>query len=105
MSPISETSFEEWQSEQSKDPEYVAAAVELELGYQITRLRIQKGLSQAQLAEKVGISQSSIAKFESGDYVLGLALLRRIAEALDARIDVKVVPNDAFQSRNLGRYP
>ena len=103
MSPISETSFQEWQSEQSKDPEYVAAAAEVEPGYQIARLRIQQGLSQAQLAEKVGIRQSSITKIERGNYVPGLTILRRIAEALDARIEVKVVPNDAFQSCNLGR--
>ena len=96
MSPISETSFEGWQSDQLKDPEYVAAAVELEPGYQIAQVRIQQGLSQAQLAERVGIRQSSIAKIESGNYFPGLALLRRIGEALDARIEVKVVLNDAF---------
>jgi transcriptional regulator with XRE-family HTH domain len=99
MSPISETSFEGWKSEPSKDPEYVAAAVELEPGYQIARLRIQQGLSQAQLAEKVGIRQSSIAKIEGGNYVPGLAILRRIAEALDARIEIRVIPNDACKTK------
>jgi len=99
MSPISETSFEEWQSEQSKDPKYVAAEVELEPGYQITRLRIQQGLSQAQLAEKVGIRQSSIAKIESGNYFPGLAFLRRIAETLDARIEIKFIPKGAEKNK------
>jgi transcriptional regulator with XRE-family HTH domain len=47
------------------------------------------------LAEKVGIRQSSIAKIESGDYIPSLALLRRIAEALDAKIVIKFIPKDA----------
>ena len=41
MSPISIISSKEWQAEQRKDPEFVAAARNLEPGYQIARLRIQ----------------------------------------------------------------
>lgn len=40
MSPISKTSFKDWQMKQSQDPEYVAESLELEVGYQIARLRI-----------------------------------------------------------------
>lgn len=54
MSPISITTFKDWQAEQLKDPEFVTALRELEPGYQIARLRIRRGLTQAQLAEMVG---------------------------------------------------
>src|SRR5574341_666335 len=45
------TSFKDWQAEQLKDPEFVTALNELEVGYQVAKLRIRRGLTQAQLAE------------------------------------------------------
>jgi DNA-binding XRE family transcriptional regulator len=94
MSPISIISSKEWQAEQRKDPEFVAAARNLESGYQIARLRIQRGLTQAQLAELVGTRQASIARFENGNSTPSLSFLRRIAEALDARIELRLIPKD-----------
>jgi DNA-binding XRE family transcriptional regulator len=94
MSPISKTSFKDWQAEQLKDPEFVVAARELEPGYQIARLRIQRGLTQAQLAEMVGTRQPSIARLENGNSVPSLSFLRRIADALDARIEFRLIPED-----------
>jgi len=46
--------FEDWEAEQMHDPEFRAAVEELEPIYQVTRLRIMRGLTQAQLAELVG---------------------------------------------------
>lgn len=94
MSPVSKTSFKEWQAEQQKDPEFVAAAHELEPGYQVARLRIQRGLSQAQLAEMVGTQQPSIARLENGSSIPSLSFLQRIARALDARIELRLISED-----------
>jgi DNA-binding XRE family transcriptional regulator len=69
-----------------------ATASTLEPGYQIARLRIQRGLTQAQLAEMVGTRQPSIARLENGTSVPSLSFLDRIAKALDARIELHVVP-------------
>ena len=95
MSPISKTSFKDWQAEQLKDPEFVEAANELEPGYQIARLRIQHGLTQAQLAEMVGTRQPSIARLENGNSIPSLSFLKRIADALDARIELRFVSQNA----------
>jgi DNA-binding XRE family transcriptional regulator len=94
MSPISKTSFKDWQTEQLKDPEFVAAFRELEPGYQIARLRIQRGLTQAQLAEMVGTRQPSIARLENGNSIPSLSFLMRIADALDARVELHLIPED-----------
>jgi DNA-binding XRE family transcriptional regulator len=94
MSAISKTSFKDWQAEQMKDPEFVAAARELEPGYQIARLRIQHGLTQAQLAEMIGTRQPSIARLENGNSTPSLSFLQRIAEALDARIELLIIPQE-----------
>ena len=92
MSPLSKTTFEDWRAEQLAAPEFLAAARELEPGYQVARLRIQRGLTQAQLAELVGTRQPSIARLESGESVPSLSFLQRVAEVLDARIEVRLVP-------------
>lgn len=63
--------------------------VHAKVARQIYDLRTGAGLTQAQLAEKVGTTQSAISRLESADYEgHSLAMLRRIAEALAAKIDV-----------------
>ncbi|MBN2385635.1 MAG: helix-turn-helix transcriptional regulator [Anaerolineales bacterium] len=93
--------MKDWQSRQRADPAFVAAADALELGYQITRLCIQRGPTHTcpgrrcrgtQLAEMVGTHQPSITRLENGSRVPSLSFLDRIAEALDARIELRVVP-------------
>lgn len=100
MSPLSKTTFEDWQKEQLKDPKFVAAAGELEPGYQIARLRIQKGLTQAQLAKLVGTRQPSIARLESGERRPSLSFLQRVAEALNARVEVRLAPVETPEEHN-----
>ena len=92
MSPVSKLTYKGWLAEQQQDTEFVAATNELEPGYQIARLRIQRGLTQAQLAEMVGTRQPSIARLENGSSVPSLSFLDRIAKALDARVELHVVP-------------
>jgi len=89
------TSFKDWQAEQVKDPEFVAALKELEPGYQIARLRIRRGLTQAQLAEMVDVREVTIAKLERGTRIPSLSLFRRIAQVLNARIELKIIPENA----------
>lgn len=92
MSPISETTFRDWEKERLQDPEFLAALGELEPGYQIARLRVLRGLTQAQLAEMVGTKQPSIARLESGESSPSLSFLKRVACALDAKIEIKLIP-------------
>jgi len=90
--------FEAWEAEKLQDPEFAAAAEALEPGYQIARLRIQRGLTQAQLAELVGTQQPSIARLENGSSIPSLSFLQKIAVALNARIEVRLVaePQDEY---------
>ena len=84
--------FEDWEAEKIKDPDFLAAAEELEPGYQVARLRMIRGLTQAQLAEMIGTRQPSIAKLENGTGVPSLSFLTKIAEALGAKIEIKLIP-------------
>lgn len=83
--------FEDWEAERLQDPAFAAAAESLEPGYQVARLRMQHGLTQAQLAELVGTRQPSIARLENGTSAPSLSFLNKIAAALNAKIEVRFV--------------
>jgi transcriptional regulator with XRE-family HTH domain len=57
-------------------------------------------LTQAQLAKLVGTRQPSIARLESGERKPSLSFLQRVAEVLDARIEVHLVPLDTPEVHN-----
>ena len=52
--------------------------------------RIQKGLSQVDLAKKAGTKQSAISRFESGTSNPSLQFLYKIADALGVTLKVSV---------------
>lgn len=67
---------------------YDVLGPEYELMASIIEKRLAKGLTQSDLAEKVGTKQSAIARLESGRYNPSLAFLRKVAQALDAQLVV-----------------
>jgi predicted transcriptional regulator len=83
--------FEQVKAEILSDPEVKAHYDAFESAYQIARLRIKRGLTQAQLAELVGTKQPSIARLESGTVEPSLSFLRKVAAALDAHVEVNIV--------------
>jgi transcriptional regulator with XRE-family HTH domain len=83
--------FAEAKAKLLEDPEVKQAYDALEPAYQIARLRIARGLTQAQLAKLVGTKQSSIARLESGASQPSIAFLQKVAAALDARLEVRFV--------------
>ena len=54
----------------------------------IRELRKQKGLTQVELAEKVGISNVSLSNYERGTQMPDLITLAKIAVELDVSTDV-----------------
>ena len=86
--------FEDWEAGKLKDARFKAAAEELEPGYQIARLRIQRGLTQARLAEMAGTRQPSIARLENGSSFPSLSFLQRIADALNAKIEIRIIEGE-----------
>ena len=57
-----------------------------EIVSQLTRARMEKGLSQAQLAELVGTQRSNVSRIENGGQNLSLDTLIRIANALGKEV-------------------
>ncbi|MEI6387920.1 MAG: helix-turn-helix transcriptional regulator [Spirochaetota bacterium] len=81
--------FADLVAERLQDPafrkEYESLEEEYSLATEVIALRLEKKLSQKELAELIGSSQPSIARLESGRYSnVSLSFIRRVAKALDA---------------------
>ncbi len=76
-----------------KDPAVRKALKETELEYQVARAviraRIEKGLTQKQLADKLNTKQSVISRVESANTTPSLTLLKRLAQALNVTLQVQ----------------
>lgn len=87
-------SFTTFKRELLKDKEfkkeYDALEEEYTLIEQVIRKRIEKGLSQKKLAEKVGTKQSAIARLESGNYNPSVQFLKKVAHALDSKLHISI---------------
>jgi transcriptional regulator with XRE-family HTH domain len=62
------------------------------LARQVTDQRAARNLSQRELAELCGTTQSAIARFEAGTHPPRLDTLLRMAAALDCALDVTLRP-------------
>ena len=86
-------SFSDFKKKALRDPEikaeYDRLGPEYEIIEAIIRKRLEKGLSQKQLAEKMGTKQSALSRLESGNYNPSLAFLKKVATALDAKLQIQ----------------
>ena len=84
--------FQTYLEEQLKDPKmkrlYDEYGKQLEVAYQILQLRKKQGMSQNQLAKKLGTTQSNIARLEAGQQNLTTGTLQKIAGVF--RRDLKI---------------
>lgn len=62
---------------------------QIEVAYEILQLRKKRGVSQLELAKKIGTTQGNIARIETGKQNLSISLLSRIGKALDKELIVK----------------
>lgn len=64
---------------------------QLEISYQILQLRKKKGISQAELAKKIGTKQSNIARLESGNQNFSIETLDKIAKVFGQNLKIAFV--------------
>jgi transcriptional regulator with XRE-family HTH domain len=72
---------------------YEALGAEFAFLDEVLKARAESGLTQAQVAERVGTTQSAIARLESGalKHSPSIATLQKYAQALGYRVEVKFV--------------
>lgn len=70
--------------------EYDALAPEFEIAVELLKARLRAGLSQTELAARMGTSQSAIARLESGQQLPSTKTLLRFAGATGNRFHIKL---------------
>lgn len=89
--------WEEHRRQLMKDPEVVKAYLDFQPEFEIIRkiiqARISKKITQKNLAERLNTKQSAISRLESGVANPSLNFLKRLAAALDCRLEIKLVTN------------
>ena len=75
---------------------YEEALADAEVGQMVHDLRVAEGLTQGELARRIGTTASAISRVESADYRgHSLAMLRRIAGAVGQRVVILFLPGNA----------
>jgi len=59
---------------------------------QVIAYRAEQGLSQAELAERLGVAQSAVARLESGEHNPAFPTLLRLSEALGVELAIDISP-------------
>lgn len=90
------TNFDIFLEKQLQDPEFKKrfeqAGEAWEVALQLAVLRKARGISQKQLADKIGTSQQQISRLESPSYQgHSLSMLRRVVEALGGSLKVEIL--------------
>jgi transcriptional regulator with XRE-family HTH domain len=92
------TNFDRYLEEQLKDPDFAErfqkAGEAWDVAIQLAALRKASGMSQKELAQRVGTTQQQISRLESPSYEShSLSMLRRVAEVLGAKVYVEIQRN------------
>jgi ribosome-binding protein aMBF1 (putative translation factor) len=80
-----------------RDSEMLQIAEDYRVAQMIYDARTAAGLTQQQLADAVGTTQSVISQLEDADYQgHSLTMLRRIAKALHRKLEIRFVADEAL---------
>ena len=96
---MNQTNFDLYLAGKLRDPAFAerfgAAGEAWDVALQLAQLRERAGLSQKQLADRLGTTQQQVSRLESPSYEgHSLHMLRRVAQALGAKFRV-VIESDA----------
>jgi DNA-binding XRE family transcriptional regulator len=82
----------DWLRDPDFRSEYEAQDSEFAVARALVRARVRANLTQAQLAARMGTTQSAVARMESGRHMPSMKTIRRYAEATGCRVRLDLVP-------------
>jgi transcriptional regulator with XRE-family HTH domain len=75
------------------------------LGAHLMALRVNAGLSQGELAQRIGVPQQTIAFWEQSDKPPRSEVLPPIAEALGVKVEALLAPDEKIAAKRNGGGP
>ena len=83
---------------------YDASAEEFEFLDEVLKARAEAGLTQAEVAERIGTTQSAVARLESAEpkHSPSIATLQKYAKALGYTVQLKLVKERRLTPRSSG---
>lgn len=72
---------------------------------EVLRARAESGLTQAEIARRIGTTQSAVARLESGSskHSPSVATLQRYARAVGCRVEIKLIKSRDLTNRSRRR--
>ena len=83
-----------WQADHQFRQAYDALKPEFAVARQLIAARSHAGLSQAEVARRMGTSQSAVARLESGERLPAMRSLEKYAKAIGYKLEVRLVGAD-----------
>jgi DNA-binding XRE family transcriptional regulator len=81
------------QGDAKREQAHEEEVINADIARKIYELRSKAGLTQQELADRIGTSRSAICRLEDADYEgHSLSMLKRIAESLGRRVEIRFVP-------------
>lgn len=88
--------FEKLKMDLMKDPkfrhEYEKLQPHFEIASQIIEARIKRGITQEELAKRMGTGQAVISRLEGMNARPSISLIQRVADALGLKVELKFTP-------------
>lgn len=82
-----------WMRDPAFRKAYDRVSPEMEIAFAIAEARHRAKLTQQQLARKLGTSQATVARWESGAQMPSTTTLTKVAKATGSRLRVELVPS------------
>lgn len=104
------TNFDKYLRSQLKNEQFAErfkrAGAAWDVSLKIAALRKQAGLSQRELASRLGTSQQQISRLESPDYEShSLSMLRRVATELNSEVQITFKPGNPRRQSMIADSP
>jgi ribosome-binding protein aMBF1 (putative translation factor) len=91
--------FDDFLKDQLRDPDFRAdwerTALARAVAIEVIKYRTDHGLSQAELARRLGVSQAVVGRLELGEHEPKIATLRKLARTLGLRFSIEVHPESS----------
>ena len=87
--------FNDYLQEQLKNPAFKAEYDKLQPEFEVIKAildaRVKKGVTQKDLAQKIGTKQSVLSRLESGKANPSIKFLQKLAEGLNTHLEIRFV--------------